>query len=75
MDIKSGMARPLRIESADAWYHILNRGIGGEPIFAGNHDYTGFIDLLKDTSEMWNLRITTYCLMPNHYHIQTGSIP
>jgi len=66
IDIKPGMARPLRIEYPDAWYHILNRGRRGEPIFAGNHDHSGFIDLLKDTSELWNLRVAAYCLMPNH---------
>ena len=63
------MSRPLRIKYANAWYHILNRGRRGEPIFTIKQDYTRFIELLKDTSEMWNLRITAYCLMPNHYHI------
>jgi len=63
------MARPLRIEYANAWYHILNRGRRGELIFADSYDYIGFIDLLIDTSEQWNLRVAAYCLMPNHYHI------
>ena len=63
------MARPLRIEYPDAWYHILNRGRRGERIFADNYDYLGFINLLIDTSEQWNLRIAAYCLMPNHYHL------
>ena len=63
------MARPLRIEYADAWYHIMNRGRRSELIFIHERDYSGFIELLKDTSEMWNLRITAYCLMPSHYHI------
>ncbi|MGD8974695.1 MAG: transposase [Desulfobacterales bacterium] len=63
------MARPLRIEYPDAWYHIMNRGRRSETIFADKRDYTGFIELLKDTTEMWNLRITAYCLMPNHYHL------
>jgi hypothetical protein len=58
------MARPLRIEYPDAWYHIMNRGRRSETIFADKRDYTGFIELLKDTTEMWNLRITAYCLMP-----------
>lgn len=63
------MARPLRIEYANAWYHILNRGRRGEPIFADTYDYIRFIDLLQDTSEQWNLRVAAYCLMPNHYHL------
>jgi len=63
------MARPLRIEYANAWYHILNRGRRGELIFADTYDYIAFIDLLIDTCEQWNLRVAAYCLMPNHYHL------
>ncbi len=28
-----------------------------------------FTKLLKETSEMWNIRIAAFCLMPNHYHM------
>lgn len=63
------MSRPLRIEFANAWYHILNRGRRGEPIFTGNRDYIEFIELLKDACGMWNMRVAAYCLMPNHYHL------
>jgi len=63
------MSRPLRIKYPDAWYHILNRGRRKEPIFIDKKDYYQFIDLLKDTSEQWNLRVAAYCLMPNHYHL------
>ena len=63
------MSRPLRIEYPNAWYHILNRGRRKEIIFLDKKDYSRFIDLLKDTSEQWNLRIAAYCLMPNHYHL------
>jgi len=28
-----------------------------------------FVILLQETSEMWNIRIAAYCLMPNHYHL------
>lgn len=67
--IRSIVARPLRIEYANAWYHILNRGRRGERIFTDTYDYIGFIDLLIDTCEQWNLRVAAYCLMPNHYHL------
>jgi REP element-mobilizing transposase RayT len=63
------MSRPLRIKYPNAWYHILNRGRRKELIFIDTKDYYRFIDLLKDTSEQWNLRIAAYCLMPNHYHL------
>lgn len=63
------MARPLRIEYPDAWYHVMNRGRRGESIFADEQDYAMFTELLKETSEMWNIRVAAYCLMPNHYHM------
>ena len=63
------MARPLRIEYQNAWYHIMNRGRRGEPVFMTKDDYFGFIDLLEETTEIWNFRVAAYCLLPNHYHL------
>ena len=63
------MARPLRIEYPNAWYHVMNRGRRGEAIFADESDYAMFTELLQETSEMWNIRIAAYCFMPNHYHM------
>ena len=63
------MSRPLRIEYPNAWYHLMNRGRRGEEIFFDKHDYQMFIDLLVETTEMWNFRVSAYCLMPNHYHL------
>ena len=63
------MPRPLRIQYPNAWYHVMNRGIRGESIFQGQGDYHCFIDLLKETAEMWSLRVGAYCLMPSHYHL------
>jgi len=59
----------LRIEYPNAWYHIMNRGRRAEKIFETGQDYEMFIQVLKETSEDWNLRISAYCLMPNHYHL------
>lgn len=63
------MSRPLRIEYPNAWYHIMNRGRRSERIFEAAQDYRMFIQILKEASENWNLRISAYCLMSNHYHL------
>lgn len=63
------MARPLRIEYPGAWYHVMNRGRNAEKVYYDKLDYQMFVELLEETSETWNIRITAYCLMPNHYHI------
>jgi len=59
----------VHIEYKDAWYHAMNRGRNWEVIFHDKYDYRIFIELLKETSEMWNFHISAYCLMPNHYHL------
>ncbi|MBU2498382.1 MAG: transposase, partial [Proteobacteria bacterium] len=52
-----------------AWYHVMNRGRRSDRIFQGRNDYLLFIDLLKDVTELWDVRISAYCLMSNHYHM------
>jgi len=63
------MSRPLRIEYPNAWYHVMNRGRRSESIFLDKYDYSIFIDLLIEISEMWNVNVAAYCLMTNYYHI------
>ena len=63
------MSRPLRIQYPDAWYHLMNRGRRREEIYTDKHDYMGFIELLKEATEMFNVCVSAYCLMSNHYHL------
>lgn len=63
------MSRPLRIEYAGAWYHVMNRGGRYISIFEDEKDYTLFLDLLKETIETFHIKIASYCLMKNHYHL------
>ena len=63
------MSRPLRIEYPEAWYHVMNRGRRREAIFSDQADYLRFLDLLRQASAMWTVRIAGFCLMPNHYHL------
>ncbi|MCK4503242.1 MAG: transposase [Desulfuromonadales bacterium] len=63
------MSRPLRIEYPDAWYHVMNRGRRGEETFSTPEDFETFIKLLKEGAEQWNVRISAYSLLSNHYHL------
>ncbi len=63
------MARPLRVEYPGAFYHVINRGNAGENIFRGVRDREKFLGYLETAIERFSLRIHTYCLMSNHFHI------
>lgn len=63
------MSRPLRIEYPGAWYHVMNRGRRREDICQDEEDYLLFLNVLQDTAKMWNLNVSSYCLMSNHYHL------
>ena len=63
------MARPLRIQFENAFYHIMARGQRKEPIVCDDKDKWEFFSRLKDTIEKYNLNIYAYCLMNNHYHL------
>ena len=44
-------------------------GTQGRRLYLDKFDYKSLIELLQETSEAWNIRIVTYCLMPNHYYM------
>ena len=63
------MTRPLRIQYPNAWYHVMNRGRSRTKIFHVPEDYLAFIELLREASFLWKVKISAYCLMSNHYHL------
>ena len=67
------MARPLRINLADGWYHCMHRGLERRKIFKEPYDCAVFLRLLGETVERFRFVVHAYCLMDNHYHalIQT----
>ncbi len=63
------MARPLRIEGPHFWYHVYNRGNEKRTVFHDDDDRRLFLDLLFESSELFNAAVHAYALMPNHFHL------
>lgn len=63
------MPRPLRIQYSNAWYHVMNRGLGGQKIFKNNAHRYLFLETLIECERMFNIEVHAYCLMGNHYHL------
>jgi putative transposase len=63
------VARPLRIEYKNAYYHVMNRGRGRQYIFHNDEYYEAFLDCLEQANVRFGLEIHAYCLMGNHYHL------
>jgi len=63
------MARPLRITPAGFAYHVFNRANARVPIFVDEKDYLAFENLLAYAVDLFDMRLCTYCIMPNHWHL------
>jgi len=63
------MARPLRIQFPDAFYHITCRGIERRKIFIDDKDRYRFLAYLSDSLEIYQVVLHAYILMTNHFHL------
>ncbi len=63
------MARPLRIEYPDAYYHVSNKAEYGITLFPGTKFYEGFLDELADACARFNVEVHAYSLLRNEYHL------
>jgi REP element-mobilizing transposase RayT len=64
------MARPLRIEYPDSFFHITARGNNKQKIFLSDEDRYFFLKQLQYLHERFQITIHAYCLMPNHFHLE-----
>ena len=60
------MARPLRIEIAGAWYHVMNRGHRAGALFLDEADRRRFLGALAELPERFGLEVHAFVLMDNH---------
>lgn len=63
------MARPLRIEYPDAFYHVSNSGLDKQRIFPSAKYYEAFITSLEETCFRLNVEVHAYCLLKDQYHL------
>jgi len=57
------------IGTADVVFHVLNRAIRGTILFQSPSDYTAFERILAEAARRFGIRVLSYCLMPNHWHL------
>jgi putative transposase len=63
------MPRPLRTAPGGFVYHVLNRANGKRRIFEHDRDYLAFERVLGEVQERIPMRILSWCVMPNHWHL------
>ena len=63
------MARPLRIQFENAYYHVTCRGNARQEIFSKDADYSRFLDLLERSSGIYQVDVLAFLLMTNHFHL------
>jgi len=68
------MARPIRIEIEDGWYHVISRGIERRDIFRDHSDRSDFLERLFGLTESHAVLVHGYCLMQNHFHLQLQTV-
>jgi putative transposase len=63
------MPRTARASVGGICYHVINRGNGGAQVFNKNEDYFRFTEMMNQACERLPLRVVSWCLMPNHFHL------
>ena len=63
------MPRRIRLNQGGLVYHVLNRAAARRRLFDSPWDYLAFERCLEQARLRINMRILTYCVMPNHWHL------
>ena len=63
------MPRRKRVNRGGLVYHVLNRAAARRRIFETPSDYSTFELCLEQARQRINMRILTYCILPNHWHL------
>ena len=67
---RSRVARPLRIDIAGGFYHVMARGIERRAVFHTDECRLHWKKLVGSLPERFGMRMHAWVLMGNHYHLQ-----
>jgi putative transposase len=68
------MVRPLRLEYANALYHVTARGDRRENIYRDDNDREFWLEVLTRVCHRFNWVLHAYCQMHNHYHLVVETV-
>ena len=63
------MGRAKRANDGGMVFHALNRANAHSQIFRKPEDYAAFEAVLAEARARCDMRILSYCLMPNHWQL------
>ncbi|MGD9166043.1 MAG: transposase, partial [Syntrophobacterales bacterium] len=63
------MARSVRMNYPDTFYHVLSRGNDKRDIFRSKDDYEKFKETIGRMVGRYDMEVHGYVLMSNHYHL------
>ena len=62
------MARLARVVVPGMPHHVTQRGNRRQKVFFNKPDYRAYLEIMREWSARYGLRVWGYCLMPNHVH-------
>ncbi len=63
------MARVVRSDLPDGYFHVVTRGVDRCAIFRDDHDRSFFLDLFSRATGRVRWNCHALCLMTTHYHL------
>lgn len=63
------MARPLRIEYPNAYYHVSNRAEAAQKLFPGDQYFQVFLSGVFEAAARLNVEVHCWSLLKNEYHL------
>ena len=68
------MPRRSRRDAPGRFHHVFNRGQSRRPVFEGQDDVRYFLSQAARQVHAGRIRIHSYCMMTNHYHLLVESV-